>query len=304
LHGDYIRRQQTSFYMHGGNDSDGDFLPDHWEKANGLDPESPDLTSADPDGDGLFHFVEFQNGTHPLDPDSDNGGENDGSEMQRGTNPVANSADDGVAPPEVAGWAGAGQLWLRLTIEEGYDHLRVLRSKGPNGPWTVVANNLRPTTEYHDGQLQNNTEYCYRVIAVSAGGARSGTTNQTCVTPRLDPIAPEGRVSISSFAGQTVRIKLEASDAVQDAHYLDEGDPPVHEGAQSSGVSEMMLSNRADFEGAVWEPYRRNKLWKLQPDGGVATVYVKYRDRAGNESEVSSDSIVLSSTQPSPALRP
>ncbi len=49
-------------------DSDGDGLPDDWELAHGLDPDSatgPDGGDGDPDGDGLNNRGEFQGGTDP-----------------------------------------------------------------------------------------------------------------------------------------------------------------------------------------------------------------------------------------------
>ena len=55
---------------------------------------------------------EFFIGTHPLDPDTDNGGENDGSEYFAGRIPQDYPADDGILPPTGVGWPGAGQLWL------------------------------------------------------------------------------------------------------------------------------------------------------------------------------------------------
>jgi photosystem II stability/assembly factor-like uncharacterized protein len=55
-----------------------------------------------------------------------------------------------------------------------------------------------------------------------------------------------------------------------------------------SGVSEMLISDQADFAGAEWEAYVPETNRWLRDDGG-ATVYVKYRDRAGNESQVYSD---------------
>ncbi|MGH2543436.1 MAG: hypothetical protein ACRDIB_11585, partial [Ardenticatenaceae bacterium] len=145
-------------------------------------------------------------------------------------------------------------------------------------------------------------EYCYRMVAVSGQGVESGSTEITCVTPKLDPIAPEGGIEINDDAlsiGQLeVELNLRASDAPSDVHALDGDEPPVDEGAQISGVAEMMISNRRDFAGAVWEPYVRSKLWTLQAEGDFATIFVKFRDGAGNVSESAFDIILIDSMQP------
>ena len=51
-------------------DGDGDGLPNAWESAHGLDPNSnvgDDGADGDPDGDGLSNTEEYQAGTHPND---------------------------------------------------------------------------------------------------------------------------------------------------------------------------------------------------------------------------------------------
>jgi hypothetical protein len=56
----------------------------------------------------------------------------------------------------------------------------------------------------------------------------------------------------------------------------------------NSGVGDMLVSNEANFGGAQWEAYVTERSWWV-PDTGTTTVYVKFRDRAGNSSEVYSD---------------
>jgi beta propeller repeat protein len=65
-------------------DSDGDGMLDEWELLYGLDPNNnagDEGANGDPDGDGLSNIKENEYGTNPLDPDSDNDGLRDGSEI-------------------------------------------------------------------------------------------------------------------------------------------------------------------------------------------------------------------------------
>jgi len=57
-----------------------------------------------------------------------------------------------------------------------------------------------------------------------------------------------------------------------------------------SGVGEMLISNDADFADAQWEAYATEKNWFIK-EMGITTVYVKFRDRAGNESLVYYDTV-------------
>lgn len=86
-------------------DSDGDGMPDFFEDANGLDPNSNDA-DGDADNDGVSNLVEFERKTDPNNPDSDGDGLSDGIESgtgiwrnanDRGTNPLAADSDkDGL----------------------------------------------------------------------------------------------------------------------------------------------------------------------------------------------------------------
>ena len=60
-------------------DWDGDGMPDDWEIAHGLDPTWDD-SRLDPDKDGLTNREEYEQGTDPLNPDTDGDGVCDGDE--------------------------------------------------------------------------------------------------------------------------------------------------------------------------------------------------------------------------------
>ncbi len=51
-------------------DSDGDGMPDEWERKYGLNPQDPSDAALDSDEDGFTNLQEFLDGTNPLDPKS------------------------------------------------------------------------------------------------------------------------------------------------------------------------------------------------------------------------------------------
>lgn len=67
----------------------------------------------------------------------------------------------------------------------------------------------------------------------------------------------------------------------------------------SSGGDEVMISNSADFVNAQWQPLQRTIGWRLDgASDGLKTVYAKLKDKAGNESEISSASITVDTRGP------
>jgi uncharacterized protein (DUF1800 family) len=77
-------------------DADEDGMPEWFEQTYGLSESDPTDASSDADGDGLSNLQEFQKGTNPTAPDTDNDGLGDAEEFS--TDPLnADSDGDGLA---------------------------------------------------------------------------------------------------------------------------------------------------------------------------------------------------------------
>ncbi|MHB1356705.1 MAG: hypothetical protein ACYCZF_12110 [Anaerolineae bacterium] len=112
------------------SDTDGDRMPDKWERDHDLNPCSSADAQDDADGDNLVNLNEFRSGTDPLRtdtdqdgltdgqeamtyyteellPDSDYDGLLDGTEIAAGTNPWKPDSDsDGIEDSIEIGWDG------------------------------------------------------------------------------------------------------------------------------------------------------------------------------------------------------
>ena len=80
------------------SDSDGDLMPDGWERNYLLDPTDPSDASEDPDNDGLTNLEEWLARTNPQEEDTDNDMVIDGDEVHKyGTDPTIMDSDlDGL----------------------------------------------------------------------------------------------------------------------------------------------------------------------------------------------------------------
>ena len=97
----------------------------------------------------------------------------------------------------------------------------------------------------------------------------------------VDTVAPRGTVSINGGAASTtsssVTLDLSASDP-----------------SPASGVVRMRFRNGGSTTWSEWFDYSTSKAWLLSGGAGPKTVYVKYKDRAGNISAAASDTIRFS----------
>jgi uncharacterized repeat protein (TIGR02543 family) len=145
-----------------------------------------------------------------------------------------------------------------------------------SGSGTTYTVNITPTA---DGAI---------TVDVPADAAQDAAGNTNTAAAQLsrtyDTQPPTGgAISINGGAAYTtstaVTLTLSATDAVQ-----------------------MIISENSNFSGASYEAYAAGKSFTLSLGDNVKTVYVKYRDAAGNETEAISDTITLDTLVPSVSL--
>jgi Mg-chelatase subunit ChlD len=292
---DYTRLARQSFALYENGDPnpdvDGDGMPNLYESYHPcLQLQDPSDAGTDPDGDGLESKREWDAGTDPCLPDTDLGGEPDGSELKRGANPF-DASDDALPRPEGAAVISElvdhlprlalkpESLLIRYPANPSYKRIRLLRATSPTGPFKLAMtfDSTAKGGRVRDTGLTNDTTYYYKVVAVDFAGNRSDESPVFSGTPRKDPMPPIGSVVIDRGATyaetSAVTLGLEVDDA---------------------DVDQMMVSNNGSFDGATWQPFAKTLPWTLVPGAhGFATVYVKFRDLAGNESNAVTDEIVV-----------
>jgi hypothetical protein len=137
-------------------------------------------------------------------------------------------------------------------------------SYGSSKSWTLASS--------------NGTKTVYAQFRDAAGNVSSSATD----TIGLDTTAPSGSVVIDGGASWTtstsVTLGLSASDS-------------------TSGLSDMRFSNDGS-SWSTWESYGTSKSWTLTSGGGTKTVYVQFRDAAGNASGSVTDTIGLDAAAP------
>jgi hypothetical protein len=292
ISGPFQRRLRMAWHVAGSGDCDGDGLPTWWEQEHGTVPCQPD-GGADPDHDALKNSDEFTLGTEPRHPDSDHGGESDGSEARtRGQDPLDGS-DDRIDRPRSKAWAGSGRVWVTYA-SPAPARVILYRGRTPTGPLTAVASGPA-VGEFVDQNVQNGQTWCYAVVAVSGGETQSAPSPLDCVRPAADPNPPTGSIEINGGAPVTgsrrVLLTLRAGDDPTTAELMDPNVPPTFEGAEMSGVADMLIWNPGGEGGATWQPFRTQALWGLRARPRLSHVYIRFRDAAGNVSRIYTASI-------------
>jgi hypothetical protein len=294
------REWNGAFWIDGPSthDQDGDGMPDDWEKRCKLDTGAND-SQGDRDRDGLANFDELTRGTIPCDPDTDNGGESDGSEVGGGRNPLY-APDDLVRPLRHFSFEiFNGGLALHWAKPISVTHLLLYLSTDPEQLGNPI--DIGNTGHFSMTSLTNGTTY-YATLGAMNGGAEGPLSDTEPLTPKADPNPPAGAVSINNGSptaySRSVLLNLTSTDeplpgAAESANaHL--GNRYFDQFNEVSGGIQMRISNDASMAGAVWEPLQAEKPWTLAPGPGIVyRVYVQFRDAAGNESFIVFDDILL-----------
>ncbi|MCX6879613.1 MAG: VWA domain-containing protein [Verrucomicrobia bacterium] len=189
-------------------DTDQDGMPDTWEVFYGTQRTVNDA-AADPDLDNLSNLDEFLRGTNPNDPDTDNGGESDGSEVALGHCPLSATDDAFPAAADAAVVSATdshgtdeelepNSLLLFFPDSLAYTGMEIFRSTIP-GNVTNAANRIATValngvvrTSFLDRGLVAGTPYFYKVRALGAAGASSPFSRLLRGVPSTDPVTPHG----------------------------------------------------------------------------------------------------------------
>jgi len=281
LSGAFTREALLSFHLDGKHaDSDQDRMPDEWESHFSCVKVGLMDAGADPDKDGRTNYQEYVAGTDPCNPDTDGDGQADGSDKD----PTEASPSRTIDPPWSVAWPGISKAWLKYVTQTNWRKVEIYRTvvltpalattfgthaASATNDAELIGTDEPPTGVFTDTTAVNGQTYCYFAIATDNADQRSAPLSPTCTTPKADPVAPHGGIDINGGASETaspnVTLNLFASDAVDPHSEADFGAPfMIPPDSSASGVSEMMISNRADMQGGVWEPYSPTKPWTLQ----------------------------------------
>jgi len=296
--GFWIKGPKPDQQCGGENDDDGDCLPDDWERRCKLIVGKDD-SREDPDGDGLTNQEEIQVGTRPCRADTDNGGENDGSEVRNQRNPL-DPQDDRVRPlGKIRIRPLNGMLMIDWSYPFSYTNMLGYISTDLASPGQSF--DMGQKGDYVVNDLANDTTYFVWVQGVN-GAAAGERSEPVAVTPKADPDMPSGVFLIENgreaASSQQVLLSISATDtpllgAAQGAaaHMTDIFSLMINE---VSGGVQMRFANTDDMSEAAWEPLAVTKTWSLDCNPGeTCTIYGQFRDAAGNESLIVNDTIYL-----------
>jgi hypothetical protein len=305
-----IREWNGGFWMKGSEEDDNvddDNMPSWWEERFPcLDPRAYDAQT-DPDHDGLVSYDEFLRGLNPCRPDTDRGGEIDGSEVKGGRDPLLPN-DDLVRPVGHVELRPLDErIWIKWTRPLSYTRMLVHVSTDPDQ--LGQSTDMGQRGEFTLTGLNNGQAY-YLTLQGENDDAQGAYSDQFEIVPKADPVPPQGAFFIGgpnvtdggdTASSRFVTLFVDATDLLS---YLGPASHSVGHSAlnprlipfiQPSGDVEMRFANDpVALESATWEPLADEKAWALDCGAGeICVVFGQFRDGAANESLVVTDEILL-----------
>lgn len=289
----------TSFYITDENslDTDSDGLPNVWELYYGLNEKNSsgeNGENGDPDKDDLINKEELFMGTNPLDSDSDKGGQNDGSEIKMGYNPLDPSDDDIERFPHVRIYPGNEHIYFIFPNKThqvpDYNQIKIYRSIYPVFGYSLIHQGLYNET-FNDTGLINQQKYYYRFVAVK-GNETTGLTRQYEAIPKVNVIAPEVIIKINNNSRETNSSNVIIDFTIASRDILDHIASPI-------GMKMRITNNLTNIINLPWIDFMNRSSWTLEGGEGYRTVYTQFKDSDGNISPISSDTILVKTSETS-----
>ncbi|NLX21004.1 MAG: hypothetical protein GXY55_04935, partial [Phycisphaerae bacterium] len=151
-----IGSQYIHSYIQPADDLDSDGLPDAWEAAHGLDPESGIGGGyADFDGDGWCDIEEYVLGTDPADADADGDGLSGGEESTITLTDPDQADTDGDGIPDlvpaidIPAWSYDAWFDSHISSTWSNDGTNAIASAPQYAPWVAYSFNVSEAGIYH-----------------------------------------------------------------------------------------------------------------------------------------------------------
>lgn len=146
-------------------------------------------------------------------------------------------------------------------------------SQGPSGTFGIYAPYMNPLWVEGNGQTIYYTMSLWVPYDVYLAKA----------VLNIVPTAPTGTVQINGTAQYTNSKSVVLTTSA---------------GSYVSAVTQMRISNDGVFDTETWQSYSSSASWTLTTGDGTKTVYVRYKDALGVESDTVTDTIILSTLPP------
>ncbi len=174
---------------------------------------------------------------------------------------------------------------------------------------TGLTSGLISATTYTFTGLTTGSTYQFRVKAYNSDSMASGYSGTTSITLTASSSGSAGGAASQGRAEQQAQQQAIIADAMSGAFTISSIDNGVTSKMTSStqvylnltysaNVTDMMVSNQPGFDGESWIKAQQKTAWNIIGGTGTRTVYVKFRSKKLNTSDVFAQSITLDQVAP------